>query len=104
MCQSKKDPHSKCKGNCGFCGKNYNNIKREPIIDIRSKEFEIMCFVKDTKVQYGSCTLEQTSIKFGDEFVKNCIYEKRILFIDKRNGGLDWSDSGKQYMGIQYIS
>ena len=70
------------------------------MLEIFSKEFDLMCFVKDTKVMTDLCTLETASKKFGDKFLKHCIYEKKILFIDKKNGGLDWTDFGKHLMGL----
>jgi hypothetical protein len=101
MCESKKYGNKPgCFKGCNSCVKNYNTIKRESTVEIFSKEFDLMCFVKDTKIMCGGCTLEQISQKFGEGFVKHCLYEKKILFIDKKNGGIDWSDYGKQYMAI----
>lgn len=70
------------------------------MLDILSKEFKLMCFVKDTKVMTDLCTVQMASDKFGDKFVNHCIYERKILFIDKKSGGIDWTDNGKHLMGL----
>jgi hypothetical protein len=101
MCESKKYGNKpNCFKGCNSCGKNYNTIKREQVVEIFSKEFDLMCFVKDSKVMCGICKLEEISKKFGEGFVNHCLYDKKILFVDKKNGGIDWSDYGKQYMAI----
>jgi hypothetical protein len=91
---------SSCFKGYNYHEKNFNTIRRESTVEIFSKEFDLMCFVKDNQIMCGACTLEQISQKFGEGFVKHCLYEKKILFIDKKNGGIDWSDYGKQYMAI----
>lgn len=70
------------------------------MIDIRSKEFELMCFVKDASVLRGRCTFEMVSEKFGEAFLKKCLYERKIIYVDRKDGGLQWTDYGKREMNF----
>lgn len=55
------------------------------MISLFSKEFELMCFVKDKSVLTGVCKFEEVAQKFGDQFLKKCMYEKKIIYLDKRD-------------------
>ena len=70
------------------------------MIDFFWKEFEVMCFVKDTSILTGVCKFETAVKKFGEHLVKKCMYEKKLIFVDKRSNGLEWTDYGKSCIGI----
>jgi hypothetical protein len=70
------------------------------MISLFSKEFELMCFVKDKSVLTGVCKFEEVADKFGDILLKKCIYEKKLIYIDKRDGGLEWTEFGRRSMGV----
>jgi hypothetical protein len=64
------------------------------MIDPFTKEFDLMCYVKDTKVMTGNCDYKKVADKFGEPLLKKCILNKRVIFVDKK-GNLDWTDFGK---------
>ena len=70
------------------------------MISLFSKEFVLMCFVKDKSVLTGVCKFEEVAQKFGDQFLKKCMYEKKIIYLDKRDGGLEWTEFGRRSMGV----
>lgn len=71
------------------------------MIDLRSKEFEIMCFVQDTRVQTGSCSYQSLVETFGEKAVRKCMYEHKIIFENKNeNRGMEWTRRGREDMGI----
>lgn len=71
------------------------------MISIVSKEFQLMCFVKDKTILTGFCKFEEVADQFGDGLLKKCIYEKRLIYIDKRDGGLEWTEFGRRSMGVE---
>ena len=56
------------------------------MIDFFTREFDAMCFIKDMSILTGICTIDVASKKFGESFIKKCIYEKKIIYIDKKTG------------------
>jgi hypothetical protein len=70
------------------------------MLSLFSKEFELMCFVKDKRVLTGFCKFEDVANKFGDILLKKCIYEKKLIYIDKRDGGLEWTEFGRRSIGV----
>jgi len=71
------------------------------MLSLFSKEFELMCFVKDKNVLTGVCKFEEVADKFGDIFLKKCIYEKKLIYIDKRAGSLEWTEFGRRSIGVE---
>jgi hypothetical protein len=71
------------------------------MIDLFSKDFDLMCFVQDKKVQTGICKYDDVIQEFGEKLVKNCIYEKKIIYHDKnKTGGIFWTDLGRKRMNF----
>jgi hypothetical protein len=70
------------------------------MISIVSNEFRLMCFVKDKSVLTGVCKFDDVVHEFGEHFLKKCIYERKIIYIDKRDGGLEWTEFGRRSMGV----
>lgn len=69
------------------------------MIDVFSKDFELMCFVQDKRVMTGICKYEDVIEKFGEKLVNNCMYDKRLIYHDKnKTGGMAWTDFGKKCM------
>jgi len=70
-------------------------------MDPFSTEFELMCYVKDTKVLNGKCTYEEIVDKFGCNIVKEVMVEKNYIGYSELNkDSLDWTDIGWDNMKI----
>lgn len=59
-----------------------------------------MCFVKDKSILTGFCKFDDVASEFGEHLLKKCIFEKKIIYIDKRDGGLEWTEFGRRSMGV----
>lgn len=70
------------------------------MLSIVSKEFELMCFVKDKSILTGVCKFDEVAQKFGEHLLKKCMHEKKLIYIDKRAGGLEWTEFGRRSMGV----
>lgn len=70
------------------------------MISLFSKEFELMCFIKDKSVLTGVCKFDEVAQKFGEQLLKKCMYEKKLIYLDKRAGGLEWTEFGRRSMGV----
>jgi hypothetical protein len=70
------------------------------MISIVSKEFDLMCFVKDRSILTGFCKFDDVAHEFGEHLLKKCIYERKLIYIDKRDGGLEWTEFGRRSMGV----
>lgn len=76
-------------------------LKNKKMIDLRSKEFQIMCFLQDTRVQTGCCSYQKLIETFGEKEVKKCMYEHKIIFENRKdNQGMEWTKRGREYMGF----
>ena len=71
------------------------------MISIVSKEFDLMCFVKDKSILTGFCKFDDVAHEFGEHLLKKCIYERKLINIDKRDGGLEWTEFGRRSMGVE---
>jgi hypothetical protein len=57
--------------------------------------------VQDKKVQTGICKYDDVIQEFGEKLVKNCMYEKKIIYHDKnKTGGIFWTDLGRKRMNF----
>jgi len=71
------------------------------MIDLKSVEFQILCFLQDTKVMTGICTYQRLVEKFGEKDVRKCMYEKKLIYEDRKNtNGMEWTRLGREYMGF----
>ena len=59
-----------------------------------------MCFIKDKSVLTGVCKFDDVTQKFGEQLLKKCMYEKKLIYMDKRAGGLEWTEFGRKSMGV----
>jgi hypothetical protein len=71
------------------------------MIDIFGKEFELMCYVKDTRALNGICTFEEVIEKFGEPLIKKLMMEENFIGYCKFNSnGLDWTELGWTAMSV----
>lgn len=72
-----------------------------PVIDFATREFELMCFVKDKRAINGSCSLAELVAEYGKELVDRMMQNDLINYkvhIPTDLDGIEWTDWGTYVM------
>lgn len=81
-----------------FC---YVYVNFKLMIDIFGKEFELMCYIKDTRALNGVCTYDDVVKRFGEELVKKLMIDKNLIgYCEFNSSGLDWTELGWEAMKV----
>jgi hypothetical protein len=70
------------------------------MLSIVSKEFELMCFLMDQRILTGKCTFNTLVEKYGGSMVKKCMYEKKLIYLDRKYNNMEWTENGKKSMNF----
>jgi hypothetical protein len=54
----------------------------------------------DQRVLTGKCTFDALVEKYGEALVKKCMYEKKLIYLDKKYNGMEWTENGKRSMNF----
>jgi hypothetical protein len=70
-------------------------------MDIFSKKFELMCYVKDQRALKGVCKYEDVCEKFDKNLLTEVMVRENLIGYDLNNPeGLDWTEIGWKEMDI----